>query len=217
MRKPCSSPMPSRATARPRSTCRAGSCRSSRHAGRADLPGPRGRRALDRRRGRRSRTRSGPSAGRAASPPGCGRPAPAEPAVYHRRRSRCGMRRSRRAWRTGGEELAAAAAHRRPGRGRGGGERRPRVIATPAEPARVAASLQKRGLPAEDAASWQETAPGKVAVLLANARTGLRAPGLLLLPIGPLLRPRARRRCNSATKRRGSAKRSSISSTAFAG
>ena len=78
------------------------------------------------------------------------------------------------------------------------------VIATPAEADRVAASLKKRGLAAEVAQGWHDTAPGKISVLLANARTGLRAPGLLLLPIGPLLRAA---RQHAATRRRSAADR----------
>ena len=65
------------------------------------------------------------------------------------------------------------------------------VIAAPTDADRVASSLRKRGVPAEAASGWADTAPGKVCVLTADLRTGLRAPGLLLLPIGPLLRPRA--------------------------
>lgn len=65
------------------------------------------------------------------------------------------------------------------------------VIATPSEPERVAASLTKRGLPARVAACWADATAGGVAVVQADPLTGLRAPGLLLLPIGPLLRPRA--------------------------
>jgi len=65
------------------------------------------------------------------------------------------------------------------------------VIATPSDPDKVAASLRKRGLDAKVAQHWAETEPGQVSVLVADPATGLRKPGLLLLPIGPLLRPRA--------------------------
>ncbi|MBV8915255.1 MAG: DEAD/DEAH box helicase, partial [Acetobacteraceae bacterium] len=64
------------------------------------------------------------------------------------------------------------------------------VIAAPADPGRVAASLRKRGLEAEAVASWGEAGPGKISVLVANPASGLRGPGVLLVPIGPLLRPR---------------------------
>ena len=65
------------------------------------------------------------------------------------------------------------------------------VIATPSEPERVAASLKKRGLDAQPAPSWAEAKRGQVSVLVADPPTGLRTPDLLLLPIGPLLRPHA--------------------------
>ena len=63
------------------------------------------------------------------------------------------------------------------------------VIATPAEPERVAASLARRGLQARVAANWTEATAGGAAVLRMEAAEGLRTPALLLLPIGALLRP----------------------------
>ena len=62
------------------------------------------------------------------------------------------------------------------------------VIATPADPERVAASLQRRGLDAHPAAAWPSR-PG-IHVLKLDAAEGVSLPGLLLLPIGPLLRSR---------------------------
>jgi len=62
------------------------------------------------------------------------------------------------------------------------------VVATPSDPARVAASLARRGLDAHAAEAWP-TRPG-IHVLLLDIHDGLRAPGLLILPIGPLLRAR---------------------------
>ncbi len=63
------------------------------------------------------------------------------------------------------------------------------VIATPAHPERVAGSLNKRGIDAAVARCWADTAPGTVSVLEADLEVGLRAPGLLVVPVGPLLRP----------------------------
>ena len=65
------------------------------------------------------------------------------------------------------------------------------VIATPSDAERVVASLRKRGVETRFVQSWADTAPGQPSVLLADLTVGLRAPGLLLLPIGALLRPRA--------------------------
>ena len=63
------------------------------------------------------------------------------------------------------------------------------VIATPAEPERVAGGLVRRGLQARVAANWTEATAGGIAVLRMDAAEGLRTPGLLLLPIGALSRP----------------------------
>ena len=65
------------------------------------------------------------------------------------------------------------------------------LIATPADAAGVAASLRKRGLEMEIVGGLAELAPGAAGVFEADLAAGLRAPGLLLLPIGQLLRPRA--------------------------
>ena len=62
------------------------------------------------------------------------------------------------------------------------------VIATPTEPGRVAASLAKRGLDVRVATDWGDATSGGATVLQMDADQGLRAPGLLLLPIGALLR-----------------------------
>ncbi len=53
------------------------------------------------------------------------------------------------------------------------------LIATPSNPESVAKSLRRRGVAAT------------VDVIEANPLSGLRAPGLLMLPVGPLLRPKA--------------------------
>jgi len=60
------------------------------------------------------------------------------------------------------------------------------VVATPAGPDRVAASLRRRGLDAQPADAWPSQ-PG-IHVLLLDVAEGASLPGLLLLPIGPLLR-----------------------------
>ena len=60
------------------------------------------------------------------------------------------------------------------------------VIATPSDPGRVATSLQRRGLEAQPASAWPSR-PG-IHVLELDTTEGVSLPGLLLLPIGPLLR-----------------------------
>ena len=65
------------------------------------------------------------------------------------------------------------------------------LIAAPGTPDSVAKSLRRRGVDAVVAATLAEVEPGTVAVIHADPLGGLRAPGLLLLPIGPLLRPQA--------------------------
>ena len=65
------------------------------------------------------------------------------------------------------------------------------VIAAPADAESVAKSLRRRGVDAAVVARFADTAPGSVSVIEADPLSGLRAPGLLLLPIGPLLRPKA--------------------------
>ena len=62
------------------------------------------------------------------------------------------------------------------------------VVATPTDPDRVAASLRRRGLDAQPAGAWPDR-PG-VHVLLLDVTEGASLPGLLILPIGPLLRAR---------------------------
>ncbi len=77
------------------------------------------------------------------------------------------------------------------------------IIATPSDPARVAASLQRRGLDAQPADAWpvQPGIPSSgipasgipasgIHVLELDAAEGVSLPGLLMLPIGPLLRAR---------------------------
>ena len=60
------------------------------------------------------------------------------------------------------------------------------VIATPTDATRVAASLRRRGLDAQPADAWPSQ-PG-IHVLELDIAAGVSLPGLLLLPIGPLLR-----------------------------
>ncbi len=68
------------------------------------------------------------------------------------------------------------------------GVAQPVVIATPHGPERVAASLGRRGLEARVAANWACATAGGVAVLQLDIAAGLRRPGLLLVPVGPLAR-----------------------------
>jgi transcription-repair coupling factor (superfamily II helicase) len=63
------------------------------------------------------------------------------------------------------------------------------LVATPSEHERVAASLRRRGVEANAATQW-DGAPG-VAVLPLDTASGWRTDGLLLVPIGNLVRPRA--------------------------
>ncbi len=65
------------------------------------------------------------------------------------------------------------------------------IIAAPSEPHSVTSSLRRRGIDACVAACGAEIVPGTVGVVTADPLGGLRAPGLLMLPIGPLLRPKA--------------------------
>ena len=64
------------------------------------------------------------------------------------------------------------------------------LIATPGDPESVAKSLRRRGIDAAAATGCADAAPGKVCVIEADPLSGLRAPGLMLLPVGPLLRPK---------------------------
>ena len=65
------------------------------------------------------------------------------------------------------------------------------VVATPTNAPRVAASLQRRGLDAHPVPAWPAPdASPRVHVLELDVSSGLHRPGLLLLPIGPLLRAR---------------------------
>ncbi len=64
------------------------------------------------------------------------------------------------------------------------------VIAVPAEPAAVAASLARHGLDARVATAWDEVAPGEAAVLRMDISEGLARPGLLVLSVAALLRAR---------------------------
>ena len=65
------------------------------------------------------------------------------------------------------------------------------IIAAPNDPGSVAKSLRRRGVEATPAERLAEMTPGTVGVIEADPLSGLRAPGLLLLPVGPLLRPKA--------------------------
>ena len=64
------------------------------------------------------------------------------------------------------------------------------LIAAPEAPESVVKSLRRRGVDAE-LAGMREIAAGTVTVITADPLSGLSAPGLLMLPIGPLLRPKA--------------------------
>ena len=66
------------------------------------------------------------------------------------------------------------------------------VIATPTDPAPVASSLQRRNIPARAADTWADAIqPGAVSALQMPLRERFEQPGLLLLPIGPLLKHKA--------------------------
>ena len=65
------------------------------------------------------------------------------------------------------------------------------VIAAPTDPESVAKSLRRRGVEAEVANNLADMRPGTVGIIEADPHVGLRAPGLLVLPVGPLLRPKA--------------------------
>ncbi len=62
------------------------------------------------------------------------------------------------------------------------------AVSAPSSPERVAATLARRGLAAEAVASGDELAPGRVAVVRSDLAEGLARPGLLVVPVGPLLR-----------------------------
>ena len=65
------------------------------------------------------------------------------------------------------------------------------LVATPSDCERVVASLKKRGVAAAAVQRAADLPDGAVGVLEADLPTGLHAPGLLLVPVGKLLRPRA--------------------------
>ncbi len=65
------------------------------------------------------------------------------------------------------------------------------LIAAPAGAESVAKSLRRRGVDAVVVTRDTQVAPGAVGIIEADPLSGLRAPGLLLLPVGPLLRPKA--------------------------
>lgn len=65
------------------------------------------------------------------------------------------------------------------------------VIAAPANAESVAKGLRRRGVDAVAVTGCVDMTPGSVSVVEADPLSGLRAPGLLMLPIGPLLRPKA--------------------------
>ena len=64
------------------------------------------------------------------------------------------------------------------------------LIAAPGAPDSVAKSLRRRGVNAGTDIE-PESGLGTITVITADPLSGLRAPGLLMLPIGPLLRPKA--------------------------
>ncbi len=65
------------------------------------------------------------------------------------------------------------------------------IIAAPGNVDSVAKSLRRRGVDAVAATGRPDMTPGSISVVEADPLSGLRAPGLLMLPIGPLLRPKA--------------------------
>ena len=64
------------------------------------------------------------------------------------------------------------------------------IVATPADPAAVATSLARRNLPARAAADWTDAFQPGLSVLQLDLRDGFARDDLLLLPIGPLLKPK---------------------------
>ena len=62
------------------------------------------------------------------------------------------------------------------------------IVATPEHPNKLAASLARRGLDAHCAADWASAQTPGLHTLALPLQTGMRRPGLLLVPIGALMR-----------------------------